>query len=72
MREKDKRMFDIFSEKRKPKNVIEWLEFKMWLALGVSPSKLWLYRLGAYEMEEGNGTREPTPKCGTRGRRNDG
>lgn len=51
MREKDKRLFDIFSEKRKPKNVFEWFEYKIWFALGISPSKLWLYELGAYEME---------------------
>lgn len=46
MKEKDIRMFEIFFKKRKPKNALERLEFSLWRACGISPSKYWLYALG--------------------------
>lgn len=46
MRAKDMRMFEIFFEERKPKNVFELVEYRIWRFLGISPSKLVLYCLG--------------------------
>lgn len=39
----NKNMGDIFTRKRKPKNLFELIYYKIWYAVGISPSWLMMY-----------------------------